>query len=307
MSLQQVKLALSLHGSAANRGPLLYPTADRRVTVIEPPSWRAVRPGAAVARLARFGDLLLTLSAHRISVRYKQSRLGIIWAVLQPVAIMLTFTAVFSLLGGAPSEGIPYALFAYTALVPWTAFASGLSSATGSLTSHAALLGKVSFPREILPLTYVAAAMTDLLLACTALAALMVWYAVSLTVTAFWSLLALVLLVLWLVATGLLLSAVQVRHRDVGLAIPVVLQVWMFATPVVYPLALARTRLTPLLYLAYVSNPMAGIIDTFRRGLVLHAGPDMTALTMAAVVVVIVLPVSYVYFKFAELTMADVV
>jgi lipopolysaccharide transport system permease protein len=266
-----------------------------------------LRPWPALRRLAGFRDLLFTLSAHRIKVRYKQSRLGILWAVLQPLAIMLAFTLVFSLLGGAPSEGIPYALFAYSALVPWTAFASGLSSATGALTGHAALVTKVSFPREILPLTYVVAAITDGAIACIALAALMAWYGVPIGATALWSLLAFVLLALWLLASGLLLSAVQVRHRDVGLAVPVVLQVWMFATPVVYPLSLAHAKLSPALYVAYVMNPMAGIADTFRRGLVLHAGPDPTALAAAAIVTAVLLPVAYAYFKHAELTMADVV
>jgi len=280
---------------------------NRPVTVLEPPSWAAVRPLAALARLRQFSDLLLTLSAHRISVRYKQSRLGAAWAVLQPLAIMVTFTAVFSLLGGVPSEGIPYGLFAYAALVPWTAFASGLSSATGALTGHASLLGKVSFPREILPLTYVVAAVSDGAIACIALAALMAWYGVGLSIDALWAVIALVLLILWLVGTGLVLSAIQVRHRDVGLAMPVLLQIWMFATPVVYPLALARGKLSPGLYFLYTVNPMTGIVDTFRRGLVLHTGPDPLALGVAAGVVCALLPAAYLYFKYAELTMADVV
>ena len=285
----------------------LYTTHNRPVTVLEPPSWRAVRPRAALVRLARFSDLLVTLSVHRLSVRYKQSHLGAAWAVLQPLAIMVTFTAVFSLLGGVPSEGIPYGLFAYAALVPWTAFSSGLSSATGALTGHAYLLGKVSFPREILPLTYVVAAVIDGAIACVALAGLMAWYGIGLSPTALWSLAALGLLVAWLVGTGLVLSAVQVRHRDVGLAVPVLLPMWMFASPVVYPLALARAKLSPGLYFLYTLNPMAGIIDTFRRGLVLHTAPDPMAIGVAAVVVCTLLPFAYLYFKYAELTMADVV
>jgi lipopolysaccharide transport system permease protein len=279
----------------------------RPVTILEPVSWRAVRPADSLARLLRFTDLLFTLSAHRIRVRYKQSRLGAVWAVLQPLAIMLAFTLVFSLLGGAPSDGIPYALFAYAALVPWTAFASGLSSATGALTGHAALLTKVSFPREILPITYVVAAMVDAAIASVALGGLMVWYGVALSVTALWGVAALALLALWLVAAGLLLSALQVRHRDVGLAIPVLLQIWMFATPVVYPLALARAKLPPLAYTLYTLNPMAGIVDTFRRGVVLHTAPDVAALTTSAVATLVLLPMAYGYFKYAEFTMADVV
>ena len=260
-----------------------------------------------MGELGNFTDLLFTLSAHRISVRYKQSRLGVLWAVLQPLAIMLAFTLVFSLLGGAPSEGVPYAVFAYAALVPWTAFASGLANATGSLTGHAALLTKVAFPREILPITYVVAAMVDAAIAALALGALMWWFGITLTLTALWALLALLLLALWLLGAGLLLSAVHVRHRDVGLAVPVLLQVWMFATPVVYPLSLARSHLSPLAYTAYILNPMAGIVDTFRRGVVLHTAPDTQALVAATLVVAVLLPCADVYFKHAERTMADAV
>lgn len=266
-----------------------------------------MHPLAAIGQLGGFTDLLLTLSAHRISVRYKQSRLGALWALLQPLAIMLAFTLVFSLLGGAPSEGVPYAVFAYAALVPWTAFASGLSNATSSLTGHAALLTKVAFPREILPITYVVAAMADTAIASVALGGLMVWYGIALGPSALWALPALLLLALWLLGTGLLLSAVHVRHRDVGLAVPVLLQVWMFATPVVYPLSLARGKLSPAAYMVYTLNPMAGIVDTFRRGVVLHATPDVPALVTATLVVMVLLPCAYVYFKHAERTMADAV
>jgi lipopolysaccharide transport system permease protein len=302
----EVKLAPGLRQLTLPRGASIS-TLDRPVTVIEPPTLRALRPMAALRRLAQFGDLLVTLSAHRLSVRYKQSRLGVVWAVLQPLAIMLAFTLVFSLLGGAPSDGIPYALFAYAALVPWTAFASGLSSATGALTGHAALLTKVAFPREILPLTYVVVAVADAALASVVLAGLMVWYHVPVTGTVAWALLALVLLALWLTGIGLLLSAVHVRHRDVGLAVPVLLQVWMFATPVVYPLSLAKAQLPPSLYTLYTANPMAGVVDTFRRGAVLHTAPDGQALLAAVVMTFVLLPIAYAYFKYADVTMADVV
>lgn len=279
----------------------------RRVTVIEPPSFRATNPFSALSRLPQFFDLLWTLSAHRIKVRYKQSRLGVAWAILQPLSMMLVFTLMFSFLGSAPSEGVPYPLFAYSALLPWSAFSSGLSSASGSLTGHAALLTKVYFPREILPLTYVVAALADLAIAATALAGLMWWFGVPLAASAVWAVPALLLLTLFVIALGLLLSALQVRYRDVSLAMPVILQVWLFATPVLYPLDLARRALPPALYNVYVLNPMAGVVDTFRRSLVLHQSPDLHALGMGVLVTVLLLPVAYTYFKYAELTMADVV
>jgi lipopolysaccharide transport system permease protein len=279
----------------------------RRVTIIEPPSWWRLNPLRELARLPQFTDLLWTLSVHRIRVRYKQSRLGMAWAILQPLSMMLVFTLMFSLLGNAPSQGVPYALFAYAALLPWSAFSSGLSTASGSLTGHAALLTKVYFPREILPLTYVVAALVDLAVASTALAALMVWYHVALTPLALWSIAALVVLTAFVTAVGLLLAALQVRYRDIALAMPVLLQVWLFATPVLYPLDMAREALRPALYDLYVLNPMAGVVDTFRRTLVLHQAPDLHALAMAILVTAGLLPIAYAYFKYSELTMADVV
>lgn len=280
---------------------------DRPVTVFEPVSLATVRPLTRLRRLTQYGDLLLTLSAHRLSVRYKQTRLGALWAVVQPTAIMLAFALVFALVGSPPSDGIPYALFAYAALVPWTAFASGLANGTGSLTGHAALITKVAFPRELIPLTYVVAAIVDALLASLVLAGLMAWYYVPPAITTLWALLALGILSVWLTAMSLLLSAVNIRHRDIGLAIPALLQVWMFVTPVVYPLSLARRQLAPPLFTLYTLNPMAGIVDTFRRGTVLGAGPDLPALAAAVGVSLLLLPLAYVYFKYAEQTMADVV
>jgi lipopolysaccharide transport system permease protein len=279
----------------------------RRVTVIEPPSIWRTNPFGALAQLPQFSDLLWTLSLHRIKVRYKQSRLGVAWAILQPLSMMLVFTLMFSFLGNAPSQGVPYALFAYSALLPWSAFSSGLSSASGSLTGHAALLTKVYFPREILPLTYVVAALADLAIASTALAGLMWWFRVPLTPSAVWAVPALIVLTLFIVGLGLLLSALQVRYRDVSLAMPVILQVWLFATPVLYPLDMVRRALPPALYDLYVLNPMAGVVDAFRRSLVLHQSPDLHALGTAALVSVVLLPVAYSYFKYAEFTMADVV
>lgn len=279
----------------------------RPVTRMEPPSLRGLRPLRDLGRLTQFVDLIKTLSIHRIKVRYKQSRLGILWALLQPLSMMAVFTLMVSFIRSAPTQEVPYAVFAYAGLVLWSAFSSGLSSAASALTSHAALVTKVAFPREILPITYVVAALTDLAIASTALVVMMFWFQVPLTPMAIWSVVAVVLLALFLVAAGLIVSAVQVRHRDVGLAMPVVLQIWLFATPVLYPLSTARHALPSGLYALYVANPMAGIVDSFRRAVVLNQPPDSAALAAAAVVILALLPASYVYFKYAERTMADVV
>jgi lipopolysaccharide transport system permease protein len=279
----------------------------RSLTVIEPPSLRRISLGRELGRLRHFGDLFWTLSLHRIRVRYKQSRLGIAWALLQPLALMLVFALMFRFLRGTPHHGVPYAVFAYSALLPWSAFSGGLSSATGALTGHAGLLTKVYFPREILPLTYVVAALADFTIASTALAVLMTWYGIGLTPLALWALPALLVLTTFLTGAGLLLSAFQVRYRDVGIAMPVILQVWLFASPVLYPLDAVRATLPSPLYALYVFNPIAGAIDTFRRAIVLQQPPDFYALAVSAAVAAALLPVAYLYFKYAEQTLADVV
>lgn len=279
----------------------------RETTVIEPPSLADLRPFTALRRLPRFSDLLRTLTVHRLRVRYKQSRLGIAWAIIQPLAMMLVFTLMFTVLGRSPSGDLPYPLFAYSALVPWVAFSGGLSNGSMSLTSHASLLTKVYFPREILPITYVLAALVDLGLALLALFAMMLWFGIGLSMTALWALPAVVLLAGFLAGGTLLLSAVQVRHRDVGIAMPVILQVWLFATPIIYPLDAVRSALPPWMYSLYILNPMAAVVDTFRRALVLQQGPDVQVLASGLLVTAILLPVGYVYFKAHERTMADAV
>jgi lipopolysaccharide transport system permease protein len=277
----------------------------REITVIEPPSAADLRPIAALRRLPRYADLLRTLTLHRLRVRYKQSRLGVAWALIQPLAMMLVFTLMFTVIGRMPGGELPYALFAYAALVPWFAFAGGLANASTSLTGHASLLTKVSFPREILPITYVLAALVDLALASLLLFVLMFWFGVGLAMTAVWALAAILLLATFLAGASLLLAAVQVRHRDVGIAMPVLLQVWLFATPVIYPLDDARSALPAALYQLYILNPMAAVVDTFRRAMVLHQSPDVHALVSGALVAAILLPAGYVYFKAHERTMAD--
>jgi homopolymeric O-antigen transport system permease protein len=278
-------------------GPIVY----------EPPALRHIHPLASLARLRQFSDLFVTLSLHRISVRYRQSRLGILWAVLQPLAMMLVFTLVFTLVRASPGGNVPLPLFVYSALIPWTMFSSGLSAAAGALTSHAALLTKVSFPREILPLTYVVAALVDCGVAALVLAPLMIYYGVSPTWTAIWAVAAIAILTVFLIALALLVSAIQVRYRDVGLAMPVLLQVWLFVTPVIYSLDAARDAIPPALYRCYVMNPLAGSVDAFRRAVVLQQAPDAAALAVSAAIAAVLLPLAYIYFKYAELTMADAV
>lgn len=278
-------------------------TAARRETLIRPPSYMRLELASNLARLVEYRDLLYTLSVHRIKVRYKQTALGISWAILQPLSIMLLFTLVFSLIVKMPSEGAPYAAFAYTALLPWTFFSTALSNGANGLVSNSPLITKVYFPREILPLTYVIAALFDLIIASSVLAALMIYYKVPLTLNAFYAIPIILILTLFVSAVSLLLSAMQVRFRDIGVAMPLLLQVWMFATPVAYPLSAVPERLRPF----YLLNPMVGIIENFRRVVLYGGAPDLSSLGIAAFTAFALLSASYIYFKRAEATMADII
>jgi lipopolysaccharide transport system permease protein len=278
-------------------------TEARRVKVIRAPSLSPAGVATGLRSLLEYSDLLYTLSLHRIKVRYKQSVLGIAWAIVQPVSLMLIYTLIFSLIAKVQTDGLPYAVFAYTALLPWTFFATSLSNATSSLVTHSELVTKVYFPREILPLTYVIAALFDFLIATTVLAGLFFYYRVHLTVNALWAVPIILVLALFAAAVVLISSATQVRFRDIGVAMPLLLQLWMFATPVVYPLSAVPAWLRP----AYMLNPMVGVIENFRRVLLMGLEPDLRSLGISALVSIILLAVGYVYFKRVEATVADII
>ena len=273
------------------------------VTVIRPAASAWLHVGDHLARLREYGDLLYTLSVHRIGVRYKQTSLGFTWALLQPVLMMVIFTAVFSRLAKMPSDGAPYALFAYAALLPWSFFNTAVSGGTNSLVAHAPLITKVYFPREILPLTYVVAALFDFAIGSIVLFALMYWYAVPVTVHALLLAPIVLLLALWILAVSLVLAAVQVRFRDIGVALPVLMQILMFASPVIYPLSVVPESWRPW----YLLNPLAGIVSSFRDVLLRQTMPDAYPLGAACLVTAVVLPAAYMFFKHAEATMADLI
>lgn len=275
----------------------------RHVKVLGPPSLSPMNLLRGLSTLTEYGDLLYTLSMHRIRVRYKQSVLGLAWAILQPLSLMLIYTLVFSIIVKMPSSGAPYAVFAYTALLPWTYFSTALTNATNGLVSHSHLVTKVYFPREILPLSYVIAALVDLLIASTIMVGLMIYYRVSLTWQALYVIPILAILTTFVTGLSLLFSATQVRFRDIGMAMPLLLQLWMFATPVVYPL----DRVPQGIMSWYRLNPMVGVVENFRRVVLLGAPPDFSLLTISALVSLLLLPISYVYFKRVEATVADVI
>jgi lipopolysaccharide transport system permease protein len=285
------------------RQPVLRPPAPRRLTVIRPPSWTRFGLVDDLKKLFQYRDLIYTLSVHRIKVRYKQSALGISWAILQPFTMMLIFTVIFSMVAKMPSDGAPYAVFAYVALLPWTFFSTALANATNGLVSHTQLVTKVYFPREILPITYVIAALFDFLIASTVLAGLMIYFKVTPTMTALYALPIIVILTLFVTAMALLFSATQVRFRDMGVAIPLLLQLWMFATPIIYPLSAVPARLRPF----YMLNPMVGVVENFRQVILYKAVPDTHSMGLSALLSIFLLLASYLYFKRMEATMADII
>jgi len=210
---------------------------------------------------------------------------------------------VFSRLAQMPSEGAPYALFAYVALLPWTFFATSVGNATGSLVNHTQLITKVYFPREVLPLSYIIAALFDFAIGLAALGALMAWFDVPVTAATLYLVPVVALLATWALAVSLLTSAAQVRWRDVGVAMPVLIQVWMFVSPVIYPLSVVPASWRPL----YLLNPVAGIVNAFRDVLLRGRPPDAEPLVYAVLVTAIALPLAYLVFKRTEATMADIV
>ncbi len=282
--------------------PAVQPSHMRRVKVIVPVSFSPRIVLTGLAELFWYRDLLYTLTVHRIKVRYKQSALGLGWAVLQPLALMLVYTAVFSLTR-IPMRTQHYALFVLAGILPWNLFQTALSTASTGLVTHTQLITKVYFPREILPLTYVFAAMVDFFIAAGILAIMMAWYHVGVGVLGFY--LIPILAVEFLLTTGLalILSAVQVRFRDIGIAMPLILQLWMFGSPVVYSLANVPRRLRPL----YELNPMVGVVENFRRVVIEGIGVDLHILAISAAFGVILVLVAYLYFKYREATMVDII
>ncbi|HJU92033.1 MAG TPA: ABC transporter permease, partial [Pyrinomonadaceae bacterium] len=183
----------------------------------------------------------------------------------------------------------------------WNYFSSGVSNATVSLATHAQFVTKVYFPREILPISYVAAAFFDFLVASTLLAALMVYYRVSPTVNALYAIPIIAVLTCFALAMSFFFSATQVRFRDIGVAVPLLLQIWLFATPVIYPLSAVPERFRTF----YMLNPMVGIVESFRQVILKGVAPPIGPLLFAAVIAIILLVFSYLYFKWVEATMAD--
>jgi lipopolysaccharide transport system permease protein len=294
---------MSIDQQANPYSPVKIRAHPRPIRIIRPVSFSPLDLLRELRELWHYRDLFYTLTVHRIKVRYKQSVLGLAWAILQPLSLMLIYTVIFSVIAKVPSEGAPYAIFAYAALLPWTFFSSSLTNATQSLVSHSQLVTKVYFAREILPLTYVSAALFDFAIASTFLIGLFIYYEVGITIYALWAIPIVLLIATLATAFSLFFSALQVWFRDVGVAMPLLLQIWMFATPVVYPLSAVPLWLRGF----YALNPTVGVIENFRRVVLQGVAPDFYSLAISAIAAAILLPLAYLYFKRVEATMADVI
>jgi lipopolysaccharide transport system permease protein len=293
-------IAMPVTGPASVLNP---PDAARRpVVVLRPPAWGDVWSAEHARSLRASAGLFVELSRHRLNVRYKQSILGPAWAVIQPLAMMAVFTFVFARLARIPSDGAPYALFAYAGLLPWTFFNTAVSSGTVSLTSHAGLVTKVAFPREIIPATYVVAAGVDLLIGSTIFVALATWHRYPLGPHVWYAVPVVLCLAVFALAVALVLSAVHVQVRDVGVALPVILQLAMFASPVLYPLAAVPSHLR----FVYSLNPLVGYVEAFRRALLgLPLDAQSLAISLAATLLAVL--AGYAVFKRMERTLADII
>ncbi|HEV7552877.1 MAG TPA: ABC transporter permease, partial [Candidatus Angelobacter sp.] len=208
----------------------------RPIKVIRPPSFSLSTIFTGLRTLTQYYDLLYTLSLFRLNVRYKQSVLGWTWAALQPLALMGIYTVIFTRVTKVETGGVPYPVFVFSALLPWIFFSSTISNAVNGLVLYPNLLTKMYFPREIIPLSYVLAALTDFCIASVILMGVMTYYRVPLTLHLLYAIPIMVLLGGVAAAVALFLSAIQVRFRDMGLAMPFLLQIWMFTVPVVYSL-----------------------------------------------------------------------
>ena len=249
-----------------------------------------------------FRELLYFLTWRDVKVRYKQTQLGIAWAILQPLCTMLVFTLFFGRLAGIPSDNIPYPLFAYSGLLAWTFFSNAITSSGNSLVGSTHLITKVYFPRMIIPGAAVAAGLVDFAIACVILVMLMVYYGVLVTLNILLFPVVVLLTTLFALGMGMWLSALTVKYRDVRFAVPFLIQLWMFVSPVIYPASFLPAKFRWLFSL----NPMTGIIEGYRSSL--FGRPfNWSALAASAAITLILLIYASYSFRRMEKSFADII
>ncbi len=279
-------------------GPVV--SGEIPVTIIRPSrGWISLN----LRDLWEYRELLYFLIWRDVKVRYKQTVLGAAWAIIQPFFTMVVFALFFGKLAKIPSDGIPYPIFSYAALVPWTFFANGLSQSSTSLVASANLIKKVYFPRLVVPISAVISGGVDFALAFAVLMGMMLFYGVVPTAAVIWLPLLLLLALVASLGVGLWLTAMNVQFRDVRYAVPFLVQAWMFATPIAYPSSLLDEPWHTL----YGLNPMAGVIEGFRWALLgTETAPGPIVFVSALVAVGLLISGAF-YFRRMEKTFADVV
>jgi lipopolysaccharide transport system permease protein len=291
---------MSAAEGAAPGSPTVAAVAPRPATVIAPRrGWIALD----LHELWAYRELLYFLVWRDVKVRYKQTLLGAAWAVLQPVLTMAVFSLFFGRLAKVPSDGVPYPLFAFVALVPWTFFATGLNQSANSLVGSANLLRKVYFPRLVVPIASVLSGLVDFAIAFVVLIGMMLGYGFVPTANAAWLPPLLLLALVTALGAGLWLSAMNVRFRDVRHTLPFLVQFWLFATPIAYPSSLLAEPWRTV----YALNPMVGVVEGFRWALLATdtaPGPMIGASTLAALAL---FATGAYYFRRMERSFADVV
>lgn len=251
-----------------------------------------------------YRELIYFMIWRDLKVRYKQTLLGAFWAILQPVLTVLIFNFLFSSVAKMPSDGLPYPIFSYTALLPWGLFATALNSASRSLTSNSNMIGKVYFPRLILPMASVLGGLVDFAIAFVILIGLMIYYHVTPGWNALWALPVFTLLsIITALGVALWLSAINVQYRDVGYALPFISQFWMFITPIAY----SSKVISEKWQIAYALNPMAGVVNGFRWALLNSGNPPDVLVLISTVIALLILITGLIYFRNMERTFADTI
>jgi lipopolysaccharide transport system permease protein len=274
-------------------------TCETLIRIEPSQGWVSLR----LPELWEYRELLYFLTWRNVKVRYMQTVLGIGWAIIQPLFTMVIFSLFFGRLAKIPSDGLPYPIFAFAALVPWTFFSNGLSQTSNSLVGSSNLIKKVYFPRLVVPVSSVLSGVVDFLLGLTVLIGMMLFYHIIPTARIVW--IPLIFMVGWIAAlgVGLWFSALNVQFRDVSYIVPFLTQIWLFATPIAYPSSLLREPWRTV----YGINPMVGVVEGFRWALLgTKTAPGMMMLVSGAIAMAILGGGAY-YFRRMEKTFADVV
>jgi lipopolysaccharide transport system permease protein len=272
---------------------------DRMIRIVPSHGWVALRLG----ELWEYRELLYFLIWRDIKVRYKQTILGASWAIIQPFFTMVVFSLFLGRLARMPSDGLPYPIFSFAALVPWTFFANGLTQASNSLVNNSSLLTKVYFPRLLIPIAAVSAGAIDFLLAFLVLLGMMLFFGVAPTVHVVWLPLLLLLAFVAALGVGLWFAALNVLYRDVRYVVPFLVQIWLFSTPIAYPSSLVPERWQAL----YALNPMVGVVEGFRWALLGTGRAPGLMVGLSAFVAVTALISGAFFSRRMEKMFADVV